>query len=172
MIWKSRLMRGDVMLKKLRHCANCGVEMESFRSTKTFCSEACRKKAARGATDLDLKAASQLMIEYLRVMGLISNVWPVYSWDESPAIYALMTTVQNALDELNAAAPDLGWGQVTEIEFTRAMNLWGIETADSGAKLQAAIKAFYEARKDRRVRDQQSLDGEGYTPSDNIKEGR
>ena len=95
------------------------------------------------------------MIEYLRRMGLIAKVWHVYSWDDSPAIYALMTTIQNALNELNAMAP----AQVTESEFTRAMNLWSVESTDSGARLKAEIKAFYDARKDRRVR-------EGYTPSD------
>ena len=152
-----------MMLKKLRHCANCGEEMEVVRSTKTYCSESCRKKAARGASDLDQKAASRWMVEYLLSMSLIAKIWPVYSWDDSPAIYTLMTTNQNALDELNAVAPDLGWKQVTESEFTRTMNLWNIETSDSGGKLQAAIKAFYDARKDRRI-------GKGYTPSDKSEE--
>jgi hypothetical protein len=148
-----------MMLKKLRHCANCGAEMEVVRSTKAYCSEACRKKAARGETDLARKASSSWMVEHLLGMGLIGKIWPVYSWDNSPAIYTLMTTNQNALEELNAVAPDLGWKQVTESEFTRAMNRWNIETSGSGTKLQAAIKAFYDARKDRRI-------GKGYTPSD------
>ena len=147
------------MLRKLRHCANCGAEMESVRSTKTYCSEACRKKAGRGNTDLDQKAASEWMVEHLLEAGLIRKVWPVYAWDESPAIFALMTTIQNALDELNAIA----LAQVTENEFTRAMNFWDVETTDSGAKLQATIKAFYDARKDRRI-------GKGYTPSDKAED--
>jgi hypothetical protein len=150
------------MLKRMRRCANCDAEIESLRSTKTYCSDACRKKAARGETDLDRKVSSSWMVEHLFGMGLIGKVWPVYAWDDSPAIYVLMTTIQNALDELNAVAPDLGWKQVTESEFTRTMNLWKIETSDSGPKLQAAIKAFYDARKDRRI-------GKGYTPSDKGK---
>ena len=141
-----------MMLKKLRHCANFGAEIAGVRSTKTYCSDACRKKADRGETDLARKASSSWMIEHLLGMGLIGKLWPVYSWDDSPAIYTLMTTIQSALDDLNAVAPDLGWNQVTESEFTRAMNLWNIETTDSGPKLQAAIKAFYEARKDRLIR--------------------
>jgi hypothetical protein len=152
------------MLKRMRRCANCGAEIESLRSTKTYCSDACRKKAARGETDLDRKVSSSWMVEHLFGMGLIGKVWPVYAWDDSPAIYVLMkTTIQNALDELNAVAPDLGWKQVTESEFTRTMNLWKIETSDSGPKLQAAIKAFYDARKDRRLE-------EGYTPTDKTKD--
>ena len=141
-----------MMLKKLRHCANCGAEMESVRSTKTYCSDACRKKADRGETDLARKASSSWMIEHLLGMGLIGKLWPVYSWDDSPAIYTLMTTIQNALDELNAMDPDCGFDQVSEAEFTRAMSLWNIETSESSPKLQAAIKAFYDARKDRRLK--------------------
>jgi hypothetical protein len=152
------------MLKRIRHCANCGAEMESLRSTKTYCSEACRKKAARGATDLDQKAANQWMIEHLLAMGLISKLWPVYSWDESATIFVLMTTVQNVLDELNTLASVCGYNQVTEGEFTRAMNHWGIETTESGARLKAEIKAFYDARKDRRIR-------KGYTPTEKAEEG-
>ena len=148
-----------MMLSKIRHCANCGAEMEITRSTKTYCSEACRKKAARGATDLDQKAESRWMVEHLLSVSLIGKIWPIYPWDHSPAIYTLMTTTQNALDELNAIAPDLGWKQVTESRFTRTMSLWSIETSDSGGRLKAAIKAFYDARKDRRI-------GKGYTPSD------
>ena len=151
-IGRFRLTKGGVMLKMLRRCANCGVMMGSRRSTKTYCSQACRKKATRGATDLDQKTASRWMVEYLLSMSLIGKIWPVYSWDDSPAIYTLMTTTQHALDELNAVAPDLGWKQVTESDFTRAMNLWNIETSDSGPKLQAAIKAFYDARKDRKLK--------------------
>jgi hypothetical protein len=151
------------MLKRMRRCANCDAEIESLRSTKTYCSDACRKKAARGETDLDRKVSSSWMVEHLFGMGLIGKVWPVYAWDDSPAIYVLMTTIQNALDELNAVAPDLGWKQVTESEFTRTMNLWKIETSDYGPKLKAAIKAFYDARKDRRLK-------EGYTPTDKTKD--
>ena len=151
-----------MILKTLRRCANCGAELQSRRSTKTYCSDACRKKAARGETALDQKAASKWMIEHLLGMGLIGKIWPVYSWDDSPAIYTLMTTIQNALDELNATARDCGFDQVTESDFTRAMNLWDIETSDSGPELKAAIKAFYDARKDRRIK-------KGCTPSDNGK---
>jgi hypothetical protein len=36
----------------------------------------------------------------------------------------------------------------------------GVETSNAGERLKAEIKAFYDARKDRRIK-------RGYTPSDN-----
>ena len=38
-----------------------------------------------------------------------------------------------------------------------------IKSSDSGPKLKASIKAFYDARKDRRI-------AHGYTPSDKVKD--
>jgi hypothetical protein len=149
------------MLKRMRRCANCGAEIESLRSTKTYCSEACRKRAARGETDLDHKAASRWMVEHLRGMRLIAKIWPVYTWDQSQAIFALMVTTQIALNELNASG--LAAATVIESELTRALRDWGVETTDAGNRLKAETKAFYEARKDRRIKK------EGYTPSDNGK---
>jgi hypothetical protein len=124
--------------------------MASVRSTKAYCSEACRKKAARGGTEQ--QAESRWIIECLRRMDLVAKIWPVYSWDESPPIFALMVTPQAALDELN-----LFGTPVTEGELERALRDCGIETSSAGDRLKAEIKAFYDARKDRRLR-------EGYTP--------
>jgi len=143
------------MLKRLRHCGNCGAEMESIRSTKVYCSDACRKRAARGGTDIEQQAESRWIVECLRRMPLIAKIWPVYSWDESPSIFVLMVTPQAALDELNL------WGTpVTEGELERALRDCCIETSNAGDRLKAEIKAFYDARKDRRIK-------KGYTPSDN-----
>ena len=87
------------MLKPLRHCACCGTEMASVRSTKSYCSDACRKKASRGG--IEHLAESQWVVECLRRMRLVAKIWPVYSWDASPQIFALMVTPHAALDELN-----------------------------------------------------------------------
>ena len=66
-----------------------------------------------------------------------------------------MVSLQMALDELNF------YGDVvTEAELERALRDCGIETSNAGKRLQAEIKAFYDARKDRRIK-------KGYTPSDN-----
>ena len=59
-----------------------------------------RRRAARG-TDIEQQAESQRIVECLRRMVLISKIWPVYAWDPSPPIFALMVTTQAALDELN-----------------------------------------------------------------------
>jgi hypothetical protein len=77
-------------------------------------------------------------------MGLISRMWPVYSWDESLPIFVLMVTTQAALDELNFYG-DI----VTEGELERALRDCGIETSNAGDRLKTENKAFYDARKDR-----------------------
>jgi hypothetical protein len=144
------------MLNSTRHCTCCGKEMTIRRSTKAFCSEACRKKAARGGTTLEQQIESRRIVECLRRLGLISRIWPVYSWDPSPTIFALMVTIQGALDELNLNVRE---AEVTEGELERALRDRGIETSSASDTLRAEIKAFYDARKERRI-------GKGYTPSD------
>ena len=133
------------MLKPLRHCTHCGAEMQSVRSTKAYCSEACRKKAARGS--IEQQAESRWIIECLRRMRLVAKIWPIYSWDVSPPIFALLVTPQAALDELNLFS-----SPVTEGELERALRNCGIEASNAGERMKAAIKAFYDARKDRRIR--------------------
>ena len=140
------------MLKRLRHCAQCGAEMQILRSTKTYCSETCRTRAARGNTDLQ---QSRWIVECLRRFGFVAKIWPVYAWDDSPPVFALMITSQSALEELN-----LHGDAVTEGELERALRDCGIETTSAGERLRAEFKAFYEARKDRRFR-------QGYTSADN-----
>ena len=79
-------------------------------------------------------------------MGLISKLRPVYSWEKSPPVFALMVPTHAALEEMN------GYGSaVTEGELARALRDCGIETSDAGERLKAEIKAFYDARKDRRL---------------------
>ena len=145
------------MLKPIRLCACCGVEFESLRSTKAYCSDACRKKAGRGGSTLQQRIESRWIVECLRRMGLISKLGPVYSWDKSPPIFALMVPTHAALEEMNSYG-----SAVTEGDLARALRDCGIETSNAGERLKAEIKAFYDARKDRRLR-------EGYTPSDNAK---
>ena len=111
------------MLKPLRHCACCGTEMASVRITKAYCSDACRKKAARGG--IEQQTESRWIIECLRRMRLVAKIWPVYSWDDSPAIFALMVTPQAALDELK-----LSGIPATEGELGRALQNCGIETSN------------------------------------------
>jgi hypothetical protein len=140
------------MLKRLSQCVHCGAEMQSVRSTKSYCSDACRKKVARGKTDLQ---QSRWLVECLRRMRLVAKIWPIYSWEQSPPIFALMATAQAALDELN-----LDGIAVTEGELGRALRDCGIETTHAGERLKVEIRMFYDGRKDRRIK-------KGYTPSDN-----
>ena len=144
------------MLKPLRHCACCGTEMTSVRSTKAYCSDACRKKASRGGTEQQTE--SRWIVECLRRMGLVAKIWPIYSWDTSPTIFALMVTPQAALDELNISG-----SPVTERELERALRDCGIETSNSGERMKTEIKAFYDARKDRRIKTGNTRSGMGST---------
>ena len=58
-----------------------------------------------------------------------------------------MVTPQAALHELS-----LSGFLVTEGELERALRHCGIETSNVGDRLTVEIKAFYDARKDRRFR--------------------
>ena len=81
-------------------------------------------------------------------MCLIAKIWPVYHWDTSRAIFALMVPREAALDELN-----LYGATVTEGELERALRDCGIESvSNAGDRLKSEIKAFYDARKDRRIK--------------------
>jgi hypothetical protein len=142
------------MLKVIRHCEYCSTEMETVRSTKRFCSEACRKRAERGG--IEQQAEGRRIVNCLQRLGLIDRLWPVYDWDQSPPVFALMTTSQAAVDELNL---NLSGDRLTVGELERALRDCGIETTSASERQKAEIKAFYDARKDRRI-------GKGYTPSD------
>ena len=133
------------MPKRLRHCACCGIEMESVRSTKAYCSDACRKKASRGG--IEQQTESRRLVERLRRMGMVGKIWPIYSWDASPSIFTLMVTSQTALAELNLSGPT-----ITERELERALRDCEIGTSNTGERLKTEIKAFYDARKDRRIK--------------------
>jgi hypothetical protein len=144
------------MLKRLRYCIYCGGEMQSIRRSKSYCSDACRKRAARG-TRIEQQAESRWIVECLRRLGLAAKIWPVYRWDQSPPVFALLVTAQAALDEMN-----FNGIPVTERELDRALRDCGIETTHAGERLKAEIKAFDDSRKDRRI-------WKGYTPSDKGK---
>jgi len=140
------------MLKRLTQCKQCGADMEIVRRTKTYCSEACRKKAARGNTNDE---QNRWIVETLKSVGFVAKVWPAYSWDKAPAVFALMVPSQAALEELNVHGHAF-----TESDLERALKASGVETANAGERLKSEIKTFYQARKDRRFRG-------GYTPADN-----
>ena len=72
-------------------CRHCGREMVRKRSTKSYCSEACRKAAQRaehGEANPDEAAQNCEIIAELKHRGLVGQVWPVFSWDDSPPVFA------------------------------------------------------------------------------------
>ena len=143
------------MLKPLRHCACCGTEITSLRSTKSYCSDACRKKASRGGNDFDGVKESWWLFKNLRRNGVIGQIWPVYKWE----IFALLdeSGLGHAAEEMNEALRRVGVAEIelpTEAHHRRALKDFNvaISSEDAGQRLKAEIKAFYDARKDRRIK--------------------
>ena len=144
------------MLKRLE-CANarCGKPLPPRKRGRRqlYCSDACRKAASRETTQ-EQAAGDREMVAFLR--GFIGQLWPVYAWDDSPRIMALIVPRNIALDELRSGF-DSG---VSEADLKRALSTCDVYDYEACDKpLHAAIKEFYSTRKNRRIR-------EGYTPLD------
>jgi hypothetical protein len=147
------------MLKPQRHCACCGTEITSLHCTKSYCSDACRKKASRGGNDFDGVKESWWLFKNLKRNGVIGQIWPVYKWDDSPQIFALLdeSGLGHAAEEMNEALRRVGVAEMelpTEADYRRALKDFNvaISSEDAGQRLKAEIKAFYDARKDRRIK--------------------
>jgi hypothetical protein len=144
------------MLKLIRHCECCGAELDYIRNTKTFCSDACRKKASRGGDDFDGVRESWWLFKNLRRSGLIGQIWPVYRWDISHPIFALLVPFEYAVDEMNDTFRRIGVAErklPTEADYKRALKDFDVAISgeDAGDRLKAANKTFYDGRKDRRI---------------------
>jgi hypothetical protein len=140
------------MLKTKRaRCEYCGVEMPITRRTRRYCKDAHRKAASREANS-GRRAEDGRLIETLWFMGYVGRIWPIYAWDESPRVYALLVPRHLAVAEVNLALRELDRDPISEADLVRAMRLKKI--ADYGNRVEAElIGAFYRARKDRRTRE-------------------
>jgi hypothetical protein len=156
------------MLKtKIASCQHCGGEMPITRRTKTYCKDACRKAAAREAAS-GRRAEYSRVIELLVFKGLVGQIWPVFSWDDCPRIYALLVPRHLALAELNLALQDLDRDPISEADLLRAMRFRKV--ADYGYRVEAELIAdFYRGRRNRRIGKPVPAIGEGYTPSDKLE---
>jgi hypothetical protein len=153
---------------KIGKCEHCGAEMSITRRTKTFCSDKCRKAASRESAS-GRRAEDGRLVEIMALLRLLGRIWPVYPWDTSPAVYALLVRRNLALAEVNLKLRELDADPITEADLVRAMRRKAI--ADYGDQLVAELVAeFYRARKDRRIgRKSANTLGGGYTPSDDAK---
>jgi hypothetical protein len=75
----------------------------------------------------------------------------------------------HAVEEMNEALRRVGVAEMevaTEADYRRALKDFDVEISldDAGDRLKAAIKAFYDARNDRRIK---KWDQKGCIPSDN-----
>jgi hypothetical protein len=109
-------------------CQRCGDPLTAKRSTRSFCSDRCRKAAKRA----EGYVPERRIIDLLRRRGLIGQVWPVYRWDKSPRVIALMVPRAVALAELNSVDPD-----ITEDDLARALHR--IHIADWKQPVQADL---------------------------------
>jgi hypothetical protein len=153
------------MLKtKTASCKQCGVQISIARSTKVFCTDACRKAANREAAS-GRRAEDSRVIEILVRIGYIGPIWPIFSWDESPRVYALLVPRHHALAEVNLVLEDLDLDPISEADLLRSMRRRKV--VDYGDKVEAELIAdFYRGRRNRRIGKPVPALGEGYTSSD------
>jgi hypothetical protein len=93
-------------------CLHCGAPLAQRRKTKSFCRDACRKAAKRAVG----YEQERRLVDLLRQRGLIGQVWPVYRWDSSPRVLALMVSRAVAVAELIMVDPNM-----TEDDLARAL---------------------------------------------------
>lgn len=126
----------------LRACKQCGKQFPAKRETALYCSPSCRKAASR--TDGSEKATDCTIYDMLKRKGLVAKVWPVFRWDSTPSVYALMVPRSATLVELNAhlAVP------ITEGDLARVLKADSVAEGPIEKKL---IAEFYQARKDRKI---------------------
>jgi hypothetical protein len=88
-------------------CLHCGGSFNFKRSTKRFCSRRCQKAAERAAAKVQ-DPQHQVLFHRLEAWGFIGQVWPVYSWDNSPKIIGLLVPKGVAAAELGISKTELG----------------------------------------------------------------
>jgi hypothetical protein len=118
-----------------------------------------QRLGAIGGNDFDGVKESWWLFKNLRRNGVIGQIWPVYKWDDSPQIFALLdeSGLGHAAEEMNEALRRVGVAEIelpTEAHYRRALKDFNvaISSEDAGQRLKAEIKAFYDARKDRRIK--------------------
>jgi len=126
-------------------CRVCGAELQRKRDTKQYCSDRCRKTAARAADNIH-SADDLILRDQLMARGFIGQLWPAYRWDDSPRFRGLLVPAAFVAAELEA----------TEANLARVLRGFRIvEFKDDVA--QRRIREFYDSRKDRRVRRDEGL---------------
>jgi len=129
-------------------CERCGARFRARRATALFCGPACRKAANRArperANDSERRAAIR---RYLQRARMIGKIWPVYSWDHSPAVYALLVPRHLALAALSDLDDEM---PVTGAELVAALKERDIADWNQPVE-RRLVDEFRAARKNRRV---------------------
>jgi hypothetical protein len=84
--------------RKSRVCQQCGATFLAVRNSAFFCSDLCRKRAARAMPENPRPAA---IVRALQTLGLIGQVAPAYRSDPTPPTYALMVPRAVAAAEIS-----------------------------------------------------------------------
>jgi hypothetical protein len=119
---------------KRGRCEYCGREMPINRRTKRYCTDAHRRAANREAAS-GRRAEDGRLVEIMAYLGLIGRIWPVYSWDDSPPVYALIVPRHLGLAEVNRKLRELDADPVSEADLLRAMRLKKSWTMATGSRL-------------------------------------
>ncbi len=80
----------------------------------------------------------------LTATGLVGQIWPVYRWDETPAVYGLIVGRDMALQELNF----ISQMPITERQLRTVLKKFGIAEGPIEPEL---IEEFYRKRRDRKI---------------------
>lgn len=127
---------------RLKTCERCGEQFRAERLTARYCGPTCRKVASRA--DDPATTGDREVCALLKRLGLAAKVWPVYRWDSSPPVFALMVPRAVALAELNARLP----APITDAALARALKDGRIA---EGPVERQLIADFYAMRRDRKL---------------------
>lgn len=125
-------------------CPVCRTLFQGQRSTKVYCSDACRK-AAKRATDQNHSARELEIRDHLMSIGFIGPLWPVYP-SESRRVIALLVPRATAAAEL----------AISDDNLARVLRNLGIIEGN----IDRLIKDHYAARRNRRVDREEALAGQ------------
>ena len=125
-------------------CKHCGKPLPRRKRGRPqqFCSDRCRK--AEGRSDgLD---SYRVLADEIIDRGFAGKIWPVFAWDDSPAIYGLIFPRRFVIDEINTDREE----PITDRELVAALRANGI--ADYYEQREARlIRDFHQTRKARRA---------------------
>ena len=125
-------------------CQHCGETFRARRVDARFCGARCQKASRRCDEDASTQGRRTMIWNLLRHTKLVARVWPVYTWDDTPTVLALMVPRRHAVLELNMLHDE---APIADGELAGILNERQVAQGHVEARL---VKEFYASRKDRR----------------------